>query len=169
MSSILARRAFLARTWKIGVGLVGAAGIWSMWDLLQPLKTAGFGGKVRAISPRAVTEGTVREISAARSYLVHPPNGDIVALSWKCPHLGCKVPYCESSGRFECPCHGSVFNYVGEYLAGPSPRGMDHYPAEVGTDGLLNIDTGSRSDGPARGTITFEETSSGEACKQGES
>ncbi len=31
----------------------------------------------------------------------------LVALYQKCPHLGCRVPSCNSSQWFECPCHGS--------------------------------------------------------------
>ena len=52
----------------------------------------------------------------------------IVALYQKCPHLGCRVPECASSQWFECPCHGSQYNRVGEKKAGPAPRGMDRFP-----------------------------------------
>lgn len=38
----------------------------------------------------------------------------IVALYQKCPHLGCRVPQCVTSQWFECPCHGSQYNQVGE-------------------------------------------------------
>ena len=38
----------------------------------------------------------------------------VVALYQKCPHLGCRVPECKSSQWFECPCHGSQYNRVGE-------------------------------------------------------
>jgi cytochrome b6-f complex iron-sulfur subunit len=30
----------------------------------------------------------------------------IVALYQKCVHLGCRVPWCDTSQWFECPCHG---------------------------------------------------------------
>ena len=45
----------------------------------------------------------------------------------RCVHLGCRVPFCESSKWFECPCHGSKYNGVGEYQLGPAPRGMDRF------------------------------------------
>ena len=51
-----------------------------------------------------------------------------IALYQKCPHLGCRVPQCVSSQWFECPCHGSQYNRVGEKKGGPAPRGMDHFP-----------------------------------------
>ena len=45
-----------------------------------------------------------------------------VALYQKCPHLGCRVPWCQTSQWFECPCHGSKYNRVGEKRGGPHPR-----------------------------------------------
>ena len=54
-----------------------------------------------------------------------------ITLFQTCPHLGCRVPSCESSQWFECPCHGSRYNRVGEKRGGPAPRGMDRFPASV--------------------------------------
>lgn len=157
------RRRFLGRAWQFGLGLIGAAGLWTTWDLLKPRPTQGFGGKVRAIPPASVPETGVVEVPAARGYLA-TINGEIVALSQKCTHLGCRVPYCDSSGQFECPCHGSVFNRAGEFRAGPAPRGMDRFPVEVGADGLLYIDTGSLVEGPAIGAESIDEPPTGPSC-----
>jgi len=167
MSSTLSRRHFLVRTWRAGIGLIGAAGMLSMWKLLQPLATSGFGGKVRTISPRAVKDGTVKEVPAARGYLVKPVGGELIALSQKCPHLGCKVSWCDSSQKFECPCHGSKFNIVGEKLEGPTPRGLDSYPIEIGSDKLVYVDTSSKKNGPAPGTITVDTPTGGASCSGG--
>ena len=67
----------------------------------------------------------------------------IVILSQKCPHLGCRVPECATSQWFECQCHGSQYNRVGEKKAGPAPRGMDHFPATIAASGDVTIDTGT--------------------------
>lgn len=159
----LKRRQFLTRMWQAGLGLVAAAGAWTSWDLLRPGEAKGFGGKVRAVAPEAVPEDSVIEVSAARSYLTKV-DGEVIAISQKCTHLGCKVPFCDSSGQFECPCHGSVFNRVGEFRAGPAPRGMDRYPVEVGPDGLLYIDTGSLDEGTAPGSESIDEPARGPSC-----
>lgn len=157
------RRQFLSRVWAAGGAALGVIAGWTAWDLLQPLPTSGFGGLVRAIGPDSVPDAGVVEVPAARSYLTRV-NGEVVAIFEKCTHLGCRVPYCESSGQFECPCHGSVFNRAGDYVAGPAPRGMDMFPTEVGEDGLLYINTGEKIDGPEPGSFRIDEPPTGPSC-----
>ena len=113
-------------------------------------------------SARGRSRRRVLEIPAARAFLTRV-NGEVVALSEKCTHLGCGVPFCDSSGQFECPCHGSVFSRGGDYLTGPAPRGMDRYPVDE-EDGLLYINTGERIDGLAPGQLTVDEPARGPAC-----
>jgi Rieske Fe-S protein len=157
------RRGFLTRMWQLGAVLIAGAGLWTSWDFLKPGEAKGFGGKVRAIPPEAVPETGAIEVAAARAYLVRV-NGEVKALSQKCTHLGCRVPFCDSSGQFECPCHGSVFNRAGDYRTGPAPRGMDEFPVEVGDDGLLYIDTGTVIEGPDPGVETIDEPPTGPSC-----
>ena len=162
-NSPMGRRHFLSRLWGIGLGLIVAAGAWTTWDLLRPGAAKGFGGLIRAVPPESIPDAGVIEVPAARSYLVRV-NGDIHALSQKCTHLGCRVPFCDSSGQFECPCHGSTFNRAGDLQGGPSPRGMDMHPVEVGDDGLLYIDTGTTIEGASKGTETIDEPPRGPSC-----
>jgi Rieske Fe-S protein len=63
-------------------------------------------------------------------------------LSNSCAHLGCPVRWLEIEGKgeFLCPCHGGIYDLNGEYVAGPPPRGMYHYPiAEVRENGKLYV------------------------------
>jgi cytochrome b6-f complex iron-sulfur subunit len=87
----------------------------------------------------------------------------VVALYQKCPHLGCRVPECVSSQWFECPCHGSQFNQVGEKRGGPAPRGMDRFAMTV-ADGVLTVDTGTIVQGPPIGTNTTGQEAEGPHC-----
>jgi cytochrome b6-f complex iron-sulfur subunit len=91
----------------------------------------------------------------------------IIALYQKCPHLGCRVPECKSSQWFECPCHGSQYNRVGEKKAGPAPRGMDRFGVSV-TNGNVVVDTGTRFNGPAIGINTTGQEAEGPHCVSGE-
>ena len=91
----------------------------------------------------------------------------IIALYQKCPHLGCRVPECKSSQWFECPCHGSQYNRVGEKKAGPAPRGMDRFGVSV-TNGNVIVDTGTTFNGPAIGINTTGQEAEGPHCVSGE-
>jgi cytochrome b6-f complex iron-sulfur subunit len=65
----------------------------------------------------------------------------MLALWQKCTHLGCAVPYVEDEGQFHCPCHGSLFNNVGEVTGGPAPRPLDTFPITI-KGGEVWVDTG---------------------------
>ena len=81
----------------------------------------------------------------------------------KCPHLGCRVPSCNSSQWFECPCHGSQYNQAGEKKGGPAPRGMDSFATEI-SGGSLIVNTGQIVQGPAIGTNTTGQEAEGPHC-----
>ena len=87
----------------------------------------------------------------------------VVALYQKCPHLGCRVPECVTSQWFECPCHGSQYNQVGEKKGGPAPRGLDRFPMTV-SGGVLSVDTGTIIQGPPIGTNTTGQEAEGPNC-----
>jgi cytochrome b6-f complex iron-sulfur subunit len=91
----------------------------------------------------------------------------IVTLYQKCPHLGCRVPQCVSSQWFECPCHGSQYNQVGEKKGGPAPRGMDRFPATFSPNGDVIVQTGTVVPGPAIGTNTTGQEAEGPHCITG--
>ena len=86
-----------------------------------------------------------------------------VALYQKCPHLGCRVPWCKSSQWFECPCHGSKYNRVGEKKGGPAPRGMDRFAFTV-DGGVLVVDTKQVFQGPPIGTNSTGQEQEGPHC-----
>lgn len=66
----------------------------------------------------------------------------LMALWQRCVHLGCRVPSCVPSQGFECPCHGSRYNFHGEYEAGPAPRNMDRFVVEISDRGDMIVETG---------------------------
>jgi cytochrome b6-f complex iron-sulfur subunit len=92
----------------------------------------------------------------------------LIALYQKCPHLGCRVPSCATSKWFECGCHGSQYNQVGEKKGGPAPRGMDRFAMEVGGN-QFTVDTGTVIEGPPIGTNTTGQEAEGPHCVGGSS
>ncbi|MEA2009541.1 MAG: ubiquinol-cytochrome c reductase iron-sulfur subunit [Actinomycetota bacterium] len=144
------RRSFLSTAWKAGFGLLAVAGVVTAWDFIKPPLAAGFAAVVSTVTPDAVPTEGVLEVREARGYLVNV-EGDVLAFSEVCTHLGCRVPFVDENNRFECPCHGSKFTREGDYLEGPAPRGMDEYATEV-VDGVIEIDTTDVTQGPTPGS-----------------
>jgi cytochrome b6-f complex iron-sulfur subunit len=87
----------------------------------------------------------------------------IMPLYQRCVHLGCRVPWCEQSQWFECPCHGSKYNHAGEYQLGPAPRGLDRFAIKI-ENGSVFVDTSQVILGPPRGTNTIDEPPQGPFC-----
>ena len=77
------------------------------------------------------------------------------------------MPSCETSQWFECPCHGSWYNRVGEKRAGPAPRGMDRFVMAIEGETLV-VDTGVSIQGPAIGTDTTGQEPEGPSCLGGD-
>jgi Rieske Fe-S protein len=65
---------------------------------------------------------------------------------------------CETRSRFQCLCHQSTYNILGEKLQlGPAPRGMDRFPVGVEADGTVIVDTRELVKGAPAGTVTFRD------------
>lgn len=118
---------------ELGAGIVRFA-----W----PNKTGVFGRAL--IVPRASVppvNGAPFRDTPGHFYLVHTDDG-LLALWWKCPHLGCTVPWNEGEQKFHCPCHGSIYLYNGVRIAGPAPRPMDLMAVNVDASGNVVVETG---------------------------
>jgi len=107
-------------------------------------------------------------IPEARAYLVPAPANlseqfeglnvaaeGLMALFQRCVHLGCRVPWCAPSQGFECPCHGSKYNVIGEYFGGPAPRNLDRFEVEIRGNNFV-IKTGSIIQSPRAPELSVE-------------
>ncbi len=114
-----------------------------------PKKVGAFGGLVTAGEVADFQVGDVKLLREGKCYVTRVPEG-FLALWWKCPHLGCTVPWraddpsedaIASAGRFNCPCHGSIYDRYGQIVAGPAPRPMDLFPIVI-EGGTVRVQTG---------------------------
>jgi cytochrome b6-f complex iron-sulfur subunit len=160
-------------------------GIFSLAFMWPKLRSGGFGSKVAAgrledlEAQVFLPDGRVTPvfIPAAQAYVV-PFQGDLagssfdglpvvagglMALWQRCVHLGCRVPQCESSQGFECPCHGSKYNFHGEYEDGPAPRNLDHFVVTIDETGQFVIDTGQVIQ-TSRASVKTAEYPQGPSC-----
>lgn len=139
------RRTFVRNAALGAVGSVLALTGAAFGALLWPNKTGAFGSTL-AVPPDqvpAVDAPPFRNV-AGKFFLVHTQDG-LLALYTKCPHLGCTVPWVgppDSPRAFQCPCHGSMYNYEGERTGGPAPRPMDYMAVTVEADGTVMVNTG---------------------------
>jgi cytochrome b6-f complex iron-sulfur subunit len=122
--------AFMWPRLKGGFGASIDAGAVS--DLLAATRTPD-GGVIPAFIPEArayvvpVDDSNLSEQFEGKSVAA----GGLMALYQRCVHLGCRVPWCATAQGFECPCHGSKYDYIGEYFGGPAPRNLDRFVVEV--------------------------------------
>ncbi len=142
-SKKITRRDFLKIAWGAAgaLALLEAGGI--VLKFLSPKAAEGeFGGVFTVGNVEDFPPGSVTPFNAGRFYLVRLADGGFLALYRKCTHLGCAVPWDQTSGRFVCPCHGSEFEPDGMVLNPPAPRPLDRFPVII-EDGVVKVDTGT--------------------------
>lgn len=168
----IARRSFLRVSFFAGLILTlgsSIAGLLAFFNLRNP---TGFGAPVTVprslipppgADPVRITDGKfwlVNLEGAQGDVLGVGGTGGLLALYWKCPHLGCVVPwradfngalvgYPGIIGWFRCPCHGSTYSRAGVRVFGPAPRSMDTFLLEVNGDGSVTVNTRAITSGAA--------------------
>lgn len=53
-------------------------------------------------------------------------DGEIFFVSTKCPHLGCELHWNADELTWDCPCHGSRFDYNGNWVESPAIKGISN-------------------------------------------
>jgi cytochrome b6-f complex iron-sulfur subunit len=190
----VSRRQFLNRGIVTLMSLSLATFGLSLIGFLWPSSAGGFGGKVR-VGTIADIQATVdagkgfgyfpearmwvtnypasalekaKKVSAYTAPVIAGMEKGFVFLYQKCVHLGCRVPNCPTSQWFECPCHGSQYNRVGEKKGGPAPRGLDRFTPEfVGEVVTVNTSQTGIVLGPPIGTNTTGQEAEGPHCVGG--
>lgn len=135
------RRSFLRTVMWSSAGLVLAESALAGLALFWPRKVQGFGSRIRAGSLEDFPIGSITRVRDGKFYISRLPEG-IIALYWKCPHLGCTVPWEPAAGQFICPCHASVYDRTGQNIAGPAPRPLDYMDVIIEGNDVI-VDTGS--------------------------
>ena len=72
-------------------------------------------------------------------WAVRHSESEVTVYSPICTHLGCYYNWDSQTGRFECPCHGSVFSIDGKVLSGPAPRPLDTLQTKVENGALFIV------------------------------
>jgi Rieske Fe-S protein len=151
------RRGFLARlnTWLMLGGLAAGYGTFASyigrflfpsrgepkaWQFVADLASFSVGKGFIFVSPAGQRVVISRTGEAGTE-------GDFIALSSVCPHLGCQVHWEGANNRFFCPCHNGAFDPAGKPLSGPvkdANQSLAKYPLKV-ENGLLFIEVSTES------------------------
>ena len=167
------RRRFLKIGFWTSVGTLALGAGAGVINSLYPRGIQGFGGPVlvraadvpaAGAAPKQNVEGHFLLVNLAREEgrIANddaPSDGGLVALWWKCPHLGCTVPWKQDfisehdalgrRGWFNCNCHGSTYTKGGVRIWGPATRSMDTMELSVASSGDITVETGKVTKGDA--------------------
>jgi hypothetical protein len=107
-------------------------------------------GWVRVGSVQEVRSQRVVSLPEVPAYVVVDPPRTPITLLARSTHLGEPIIYCQSSGWFEDPAHGTMFDRLGNYELGPAPRGLDRLATLV-QGGVVWVNPSEVTLGPPRG------------------
>ncbi len=142
--SNLSRRDFLRKLWA-ALGLVAViefitVGVAFLRPRKPGIKEGVFGGIITAGPIDTFEVDSVTAYREGQFYLVRLQDGGFLAISRKCTHLGCTVPWIEKEKKFKCPCHASSFDIAGNVTSPPAPRALDLYRVKI-ENNIVKVDT----------------------------
>ncbi len=140
------RRKFMITVGNTAIGIVSAGILGMTYEFLSP--------DVRLESPTRFQVGSSENFQPNsvlfdeehRLFIARNEQGYFYALSSVCTHLGCLINWRPvsvpgfSEEAIACPCHGSIFDKVGNVISGPAPRSLERFRMQL-IDGKLYVDT----------------------------
>ena len=141
------KRSFFNKLWA-ALGIVALAELVGVvFVFLRTNKDREASGKMAEVIEAGPAEGfalnSVTAFIQGKFYLCRLEDGGFLAVSRKCTHLGCTVPWVDKEKRFACPCHASEFNIKGEVVNDPAPRALDIYPLYI-ENNIIKVDVGKQ-------------------------
>jgi cytochrome b6-f complex iron-sulfur subunit len=143
----VSRRRFFNVFWT-ALGLAALVELfWVAISFLRPTGSRTEDSKAGAVVQAGMVEsfatGTVTAFQRGQFYLVRMDNGGMLALSCKCTHLGCTVPWVEKEKKFLCPCHASSFDITGNVINAPAARALDMLQVTI-ENNIVKVEAGKR-------------------------
>lgn len=68
--------------------------------------------------------GGIVEYDGEKVGVYKAENGEAFIVSIQCPHLGCQLEWNPDEKSWDCPCHGSRFDYRGHLIDNPAQEGI---------------------------------------------
>lgn len=90
------------------------------------------------VTLRVAREDGYRETIDRRTiFLVKASDGQVTAIDTTCTHLGCRVSWDAESKIIKCPCHGGIYDRMGQVQSGPPPASLARFTTRVDGDQIL--------------------------------
>ncbi|MCQ6562099.1 FAD-dependent oxidoreductase [Paenibacillus mendelii] len=91
-------------------------------------------GKLENVNKKAEQlqpgEGAVVTLNGKRAGAYLDDQGKLHLVDTTCTHMGCEVEWNNGDRSWDCPCHGSRFNYEGEVMEGPAKQPLTKLSGE---------------------------------------
>lgn len=144
-SDKMKRRSFLRKIW-VGVGIVaGLELIYIAMNFFKPRKSIANKTITNYFEAGSIEQFKNNSITSYRNrsfFLCRLKDGEFIALSSKCTHLGCALTCNTEKNLLECPCHSSMFNIEGEVLRSPATRNLERHEVII-EKGIIKVNTSS--------------------------
>lgn len=106
---------------------LAAAGAAMLEDGMMAVK--GLGKTLFHIPSSAAEEllpghGGIVSLEGEKMGVYKDEEGRLFAVQARCPHLGCELSWNPDEKSWDCPCHGSRFDYCGNLLDNPAQEGL---------------------------------------------
>ena len=73
-----------------------------------------------------MNEGAIVEYEGEKVGVYKDSEGECHIVDVKCPHLGCELQWNKHDLSWDCPCHGSRFDYNGNWIESPAIGGASY-------------------------------------------
>ena len=72
-----------------------------------------------------IGEGKIVEVNGQKIGIYKDSKGEIYKVNPVCKHLGCELSWNNLDKTWDCPCHGSRYDFKGNLIYGPSVKNLD--------------------------------------------
>jgi Rieske Fe-S protein len=88
-------------------------------------------GERTPVAELARGEAKILQIEGDKTAVYRDERGAVHAVSPVCTHMGCLVDWNAAEKSWDCPCHGSRFDYDGRVLHGPAKKPLEERQIEA--------------------------------------
>lgn len=92
-----------------------------------------------AISDIAVGNGAIVEVNGEKIGVYKRDDGEIFTVKPYCKHLGCLVSWNNLEKTWDCPCHGSRYDYMGNIITEPTVKNLDKVDVGDNKEGIIDV------------------------------